>query len=87
MPEINFLNLVNSFCNYFDVKITQKDLVDIVNTLTMLNFFLGSFKGNDAQLRSTQVSSYIVYNELIKKGYDIKAESFGETDWNGYLET
>ena len=87
MPEINFLNLVNSFCNYFSVSITQQDVVDIVNTLIMLNFFLNNYKGNDAQLRSTQVSSYIIYNELIKKGYEIKAESFGLTDWEGYLET
>ena len=86
MTPLNHVHFVNKFCSHFGVQISNHDLVEICNVLTMINNFLYDFNGNDAELRSTQVKSYIVYNELTKRGYDISSKTYGETDWEGYLD-
>ena len=67
------------------LEIKKNDLEDVCNVLTMMNNFIYDFNAIDGELRSTQVKSYIVYNELTKKGYEISAKTYGEADWKGYL--
>lgn len=85
MTPLNHVHFVSKFCRHFGIEIKKNDLVDVCNVLTMINNFLYDFNGSDAELRSTQVKSYIVYNELTKKGYEISAKTYGEADWEGYL--
>ncbi len=79
----NFVEFVKRYCNYFGVEIKNEDLINIVNVLIMQDCFLWDFK--HGSLKSTQVKSYIVYNELVKAGYDLSPNAFGETDSEGYL--
>ena len=77
---------INRFCEHFGIKIEKEDLIHVCNVFTMMNHFLYDIKGNDAELRSTQVKSYIVYSELSKMGYEISSKTYGESDWEGFLE-
>lgn len=86
MTPLNHIAFINSFCRHFNIEITHEDIIMLCNIFTMLNNFLHDFNGDGAELRSTQIRSYILYNELIKRGYDISAKTYGETDWEGYLE-
>lgn len=82
--KLNFISFVKNYCDYIGVEIKPDDLKNIVNIMIMQNHFLWYLK--HGSLESTQVKSYIVYNELIRAGYDVSANTFGETDSEGYIE-
>lgn len=82
--KLELINFVKTYCNYFGIDIKDEDLKRIVNIMIMENHFLWYLK--HGSLESTQVKSYIIYNELIKAGYELSPETFGETDPEGYLE-
>lgn len=86
MTPLNGIDFVNKFARHFGIEVHKEDIIHICNIFTMINNFLYDIKGNDAELKSTQLKSYIVYNELIKLGYEISANTYGETDWEGFLE-
>mgnify|MGYP006935470700 CR=1 FL=1 len=84
MTKLEFISFVKKYCDFFGICISQEDLIEIVNILIMQNDFIYFFKRGS--LESSQVRSYIVYAELIKRGYEISSNTYGETDSDGYLE-
>lgn len=84
MSKLEFISFVKKYCDFFGVSVFEEDLIEIVNILIMQNQFIYYFK--HGHLESSQVRSYIVYSELVKRGYEINSNTYGETDSEGYLE-
>lgn len=86
MTPLNSIDFVTKFARHFGINVNKEDMIHVCNVFTMINNFLYDFNGEGSELRSTQVRAYIAYNELIKRGYEISAKTYGESDWEGFLQ-
>lgn len=82
MNRLTATNRIENFCHYANIKISNGDKIDIANILIFLGDYLFGYSREEIKPIH---SSYIIYNELMKRGYSIDPSRMFETDDDGYI--